>query len=375
MTLRRPRGVRANDREASPRRAPRSPRRRAVSRAAREAVRPCPARATTAAAPVGPARLAGRDRSLVPSSYGSCPPTAESASRNVVNIARPASSLGVAPTTVVRRSRNEIVSSCVTAASARSSHVARRTSGSSCSASAIIASPPCPPEPLASATARRIAGMPPRASCSATAVCSGGSEERRSSRCFVPGAKRGGRARLGPSATRSARSGTRLRLGSVPSALARFGRTLAARSRRGESGAPSGLGGLPGRGRFSSRWGRAGSRSARSRPTPRRRETSSVVTDPDPSSGAPTISIRPFGSERSRGASTETIVIPSISKDASTRTTSPTFAPTSSNLASIAPRGSFAPAARHVQVPSSRTDVNSISRRRDIRATTYLLAT
>jgi hypothetical protein len=64
------------------------------------------------------------------------------------------------------------------------------------------------------------------------------------------------------------------------------------------------------------------------------------------------------------GASTDTMVMPSISNSASARRTSPALAPPGSRPPSSTPRGSRAPAARHVQEPSGRALVNSISMRR-----------
>ena len=65
-----------------------------------------------------------------------------------------------------------------------------------------------------------------------------------------------------------------------------------------------------------------------------------------------------------RGGSTDTTVMPSIPKSASALTTSPAFAPLYRSDASSAPLGLRAPAARHVQVPSRRALVSSISIRR-----------
>jgi hypothetical protein len=56
--------------------------------------------------------------------------------------------------------------------------------------------------------------------------------------------------------------------------------------------------------------------------------------------------------------------MPSIPNSASARTTSPALASLYSSEASRVPRGCRAPAARHVQVPSGRALVNSISMRR-----------
>ena len=64
--------------------------------------------------------------------------------------------------------------------------------------------------------------------------------------------------------------------------------------------------------------------------------------------------------------STEMMVMPSTSKSASARSTSPTLAPPGSRLPSSTPRGSRAPAARHVQVPSWRALVSSSSILRDM---------
>jgi hypothetical protein len=69
------------------------------------------------------------------------------------------------------------------------------------------------------------------------------------------------------------------------------------------------------------------------------------------------------GSDRffSFGGSTDEMLMPSSSNSASARTTSPTLAPSYSTEASSTPFGWRAPAARHVQLPSSRTLVSSTS--------------
>jgi hypothetical protein len=64
--------------------------------------------------------------------------------------------------------------------------------------------------------------------------------------------------------------------------------------------------------------------------------------------GDPRNSIRPEVTAFSFGGSTDKIVIPSISTSASTRKTSPTFAPSARTLASMTPFGCRAPAARQV---------------------------
>ena len=93
------------------------------------------------------------------------------------------------------------------------------------------------------------------------------------------------------------------------------------------------------------------------------REMRDVVTSSVSSDLTGASTIRPCGSTRSRAGNTDTTVIPSSSNSASTRRTLPTFAPSSSSLPAITPRGSRAPAARHVQVPSCRAEVSSISKR------------
>jgi hypothetical protein len=62
----------------------------------------------------------------------------------------------------------------------------------------------------------------------------------------------------------------------------------------------------------------------------------------------PINSIRPAGNGFSFGGRTDRMVIPSISTSASTRKTSPTFAPSLRIFASMTPFGCRAPAARHV---------------------------
>ena len=61
-----------------------------------------------------------------------------------------------------------------------------------------------------------------------------------------------------------------------------------------------------------------------------------------------------LGSAVSLGASTDTMLMPSISKSASARNTSPALASAGRRLPSTTPRGSRAPAARQVQEPSGR---------------------
>jgi hypothetical protein len=65
-----------------------------------------------------------------------------------------------------------------------------------------------------------------------------------------------------------------------------------------------------------------------------------------------------------RGGRTEMMVMPSISKSASARRTSPVLVPAGRSPLSSVPRGSLAPAARQVHEPSGRALVNSISIRR-----------
>ncbi len=122
--------------------------------------------------------------------------------------------------------------------------------------------------------------------------------------------------------------------------------------------------------------GRAGSRSRRGRPSSRSRRRSpgrrslrpnSCVVTPGPSGRPePMISMR---SESARvlslGASTATMVIPSISNSASALRTAPALVPSGSRPPSSTPRGSRAPAARQVHEPSGRALVTSISMRRD----------
>jgi len=63
------------------------------------------------------------------------------------------------------------------------------------------------------------------------------------------------------------------------------------------------------------------------------------------------------------GARTAVISMPSTNCSVSARSRSPTETPSGSSVASTAPRGSRAPAALHVQEPSSRLLVSSISMR------------
>lgn len=92
----------------------------------------------------------------------------------------------------------------------------------------------------------------------------------------------------------------------------------------------------------------------------------SVVVTGSCSRGVPTTSIRPGVVDLVRDGRTETIEIPSTSKSASTRSTSPTRGESGRSFVGTTPRGSRAPAARQVQVPSSRLLVNSMSIRRDM---------
>ena len=75
------------------------------------------------------------------------------------------------------------------------------------------------------------------------------------------------------------------------------------------------------------------------------------------------ISSRPASPFLALAGSTDVTVMPSTSTTTSARRTSPTFDPSGSSVPSRAPLGWRAPAARHVQEPSGRELVSSMSRR------------
>ena len=167
-------------------------------------------------------------------------------------------------------------------------------------------------------------------------------------------------------------------------------RSRAGRSRvcgsRGFPSRPSAPGPEPGRPRPPSPRGRAPpppgaprpsrrSPSQVSRPRPRRSSlpTSAVVTGWKLPGAGRIISIRSGSRDRPLEGITATIVMPSNSKSASTRNTSPTRPWSATIDPGITPRGWRAPAARQVQLPSSREEVSSISIRRVI-AVARLLA-
>ena len=111
-----------------------------------------------------------------------------------------------------------------------------------------------------------------------------------------------------------------------------------------------------------SRPGRSSRRLSSPRPV-RARPTNWVVTEA--ATGRSSSSMRFWSSSAgARGGSTATTVMPSMPNSVSALTTSPVLAPWYSNDASKEPRGSRAPAARQVQVPSDRALVSSISKRR-----------
>ena len=154
---------------------------------------------------------------------------------------------------------------------------------------------------------------------------------------------RGGRA-CGPGAGRRPRPSRR-----SPSRSSRWSRSR--RSRRSPSR----------RSRRSPRRGRSPSGERRS--SRRDFETSAVVTSgPLP---PPISSRRSVGAARTRGANTAVISRPSSPPSASALSTLPTAAASGRRSPRTSPLGRRAPAARHVQVPSSRWLVSSISSRRD----------
>ncbi len=241
-----------------------------------------------------------------------------------------------AATTTARRSVSATSSTSARAASALSCHSAARRRGSSCSAIETMPSALISGVPAARAcsfclsTAWRTAGMPPRSTCSAIGFCSSGSEASTSARWARParsrlalgrgsGVGRAGRSRRGARAARS--DAGRLEDRSPSRAPLRLGRLL-----------PSPLGGRSPR----SRRGGRSLRSPRSRggrrrsPSPRRFErepgANTVVTSCS-SRGGPMSSMRSGSRRASLGGSTEVTVMPSTSKSASARTTSPTFEP------------------------------------------------
>ena len=194
--------------------------------------------------------------------------------------------------------------------------------------------------------------MPPRSTCSAIGFCSAGNAASAAFRCVRP-----------------ARSRLALGFGSGAGDVGRFGwwarvplfrrascdPSPSARGLRSRDGRPS---------RFSPSPSRRGLRSRRS---PRPFGASFVVTSGSSSRrGVPTTSMRSGSLRAPFGGRTAMMSMPSIMKSASARTTSPTFAPAKSSEPLSSPFGNFAPAARQVQVPSSRVLVSSTSMRRDI---------
>lgn len=87
-----------------------------------------------------------------------------------------------------------------------------------------------------------------------------------------------------------------------------------------------------------------------------------VTSGPPP---PPSSSRRSLGSARARGLNTAVISSPSSPPSASTLKTDPTAALSGTRSPETSPLGRRAPAARQVQVPSSRWLVSSISSRRD----------
>ena len=242
-------------------------------------------------------------------------------------------------TTTERRSRRSSSSRSAIAAAARSFHSASRRRGYRLSAIATTWSTGCSGRfsvlacSFWATTASRTAGTPPRSTCSAMARCSSGTAAITALRCARPG-----RSRLGLGRSGTSGRGPRGRSGRSPRSR---------RSRRGPS---------PSRSR------------RRPRPSPRPRDTSWVVTSgssrPEPMISSSSGCLRvPFG------ASTSTMSMPSMRNSASARSTSPTLEPPGSNEPLRSPLGSLAPAARQVQVPSGRSEVSSISSRRDMAAT------
>ncbi len=108
------------------------------------------------------------------------------------------------------------------------------------------------------------------------------------------------------------------------------------------------------------RRGRVGSSSRRGRlPDASDTDTPGAGSRPDPM-----ISMRAglgLSAAAERAVAADVTTMPSMSNSASARRTSPTPAPVGTTVPSTVPRGSRAPAARHVQVPSSRLLVSSIS--------------
>src|SRR5205814_10284129 len=80
-------------------------------------------------------------------------------------------------------------------------------------------------------------------------------------------------------------------------------------------------------------------------------------------SGLAIISRRSGPADLVLGCETDVTLMPSMFCSASARMTSPTLAPSGRSLPSSTPLGWRAPAARHVQVPSPRELVSSISSR------------
>ena len=295
-----------------------------------------------------------------------------------------------AATRTERRSRRSSCSIWSIAASARSRHSADCSGPTRDSANEInpLAGTSGLPSEAAfrfcASISARTAASPPRATCSATTCCSAGREAISASRCLRRGRSlrafgRGGRSGVSgfgaersdlldrsPDRPRDARlSPSRWRRClPVPSRFAvpsRFG-VVASPALSPSGRSPRGL--------RRERGPRSPSRRLVRSPSPlrppRRALTPEVVTEPPPRCGGPSNSIRSDSGLplRAFGGSTAVTKIPSISKSASTRTTSPAATPVGTRLPSRVPLGCLAPAARHVHEPSSRRLVSSTSMRR-----------
>ena len=247
-------------------------------------------------------------------------------------------------TTIARRSRRSISAMMRWAPSALSSHSATRRRGSSCSAictrpsAGIFSWPAATAALFCCSTAARTAGTPPDSTFSAMARCASGRSFRTASTCARPARRRLAFGRMGSSG-----------------GVSKWGR----RGRCGRSDfSPSLLAGRSLRGpRF---------------PSSRRSLRASFCVTGSNGLSLGRISSRPVRAVFCLVGRIESTRVPSRSVSTSARRTSFTDAPEGTTEDSTTPFGSRAPAARHVQVPSSRLLVSSISMRRDIGAIRYL---
>ena len=274
----------------------------------------------------------------------------------------------------------------------RGERAAGRRRSSRIVSGAIVGRPWASAARFCSSIAWRTAGRPPRSSCSATGSCSGRSvgEQRVAVRVETASscgrrASRRRRAVRAPVAARSRRRAPRSRRlargTAVRAALRDRSPRAAARDRLGArraSGDPTARRvaarhaaearsrsfGAP---RTARRRGRRGRRVGPSRRRPRP-FGASVTWTPASARGGPMTARSPRRAGRAARApcagTIDSTSTPSRPDSTSARSTSPIVALDGTSVASSVPRGSRAPAARHVNRPSSSLLVSSISMRR-----------